>query len=115
MLPETKHLIGEKELKIMKDTAILINTSRGAVVNEKMLLKALQENWITGAGLDVYENEPKLIDGLIDCDNVVLAPHIASASVETRTNMGLIAFENAIAIWQGEIPPQIVNKEIYEN
>ncbi|MCD6176984.1 MAG: D-glycerate dehydrogenase [Candidatus Cloacimonetes bacterium] len=115
MLPETKHLIGEKELKIMKDTAILINTSRGAVVNEKMLLKALQENWITGAGLDVYENEPKLIDGLIDCDNVVLAPHIASASVETRTNMGFIAVENAITIWQGEIPPQIVNKEIYEN
>lgn len=114
MLPDTKHLISEKELQMMKDTAILINTSRGAVVDEKMLLKALQENWIAGAGLDVYENEPKLIDGLIDCDNVVLAPHIASASVETRTNMGLIAVENAIAIWQGEIPPQIVNREIYE-
>ena len=114
MLPKTKHLIGEKELKIMKDTAILINTSRGAVIDEKILLKALQENWIAGAGLDVYENEPKLIEGLIDCDNVVLAPHIASASVETRTNMGFIAAENAIAIWQGEIPPQVVNREIYE-
>lgn len=114
MLPETKHLIGEKELKIMKNTTILINTSRGAVVDEEMLLKALQENWIAGAGLDVYENEPKLIEGLINCDNVVLAAHIASASVETRTNMGLIAIENAIAIWQEKIPPQIVNREIYE-
>ena len=114
MLPETKHLIGEKELKMMKKTAILINTSRGAVVDEKMLLKALEENWIAGAGLDVYEYEPRLIEGLIDCDNIVLAPHIASASVETRTNMGFIAVENAIAIWQGAIPPQIVNREIYE-
>ena len=114
MLPETKHLIGEKELKIMKNTAILINTSRGAVVDEEMLLKALQENWIAGAGLDVYENEPKLIDGLINCDNVVLTPHIASASLETRTNMGFITIENAIAIWQEKIPPQIVNREIYE-
>jgi glyoxylate reductase len=114
ILPETKHLIGEKELKMMKDTAILINTSRGAVVDERMLLKALQEKWIAGAGLDVYENEPKLIEGLIDCDNVVLAPHIASASVETRTNMGFIAIENAISIWQGKEPPQIVNREIYE-
>ena len=114
MLPETKHLVSEKELQMMKDTAILINTSRGAVVDEEMLLKALQGKWIAGAGLDVYENEPKLIEGLIDCDNVVLAPHIASASVETRTNMGFIAVENAIAIWQGKIPPQIVNREIYE-
>ena len=114
MLPETKHLVSEKELQMMKDTAILINTSRGAVVDEEMLLKALQGKWIAGAGLDVYENEPKLIEGLIDCDNVVLAPHIASASVETRTNMGFIAVENAIAIWQGKIPLQIVNREIYE-
>ncbi len=113
MLPETKHLIGEKELRMMKNTAILINTSRGAVIDEKMLLIALQKNWIAGAGLDVYENEPKLIEGLIECDNVVLAPHIASASVETRTNMGMIAVENAIAIRQGKKPPQIVNGEIY--
>ncbi len=114
MLPNTKHLIAERELKMMKDTAILINTSRGAVVDEKILLKALRENWIAGAGLDVYENEPKLIDGLADCENVVLAPHIASASVETRTNMGFIAAENAIAIWQGKTPQQVVNREIYE-
>jgi len=113
MRPETKHLIGEKELKMMKETAILINTSRGAVVDEKALLKALQEKWIAGAGLDVYENEPELVEGLADCNNAVLAPHIASASIETRTNMGLIAVENAIAILQGNIPPQIVNREIY--
>jgi len=112
--PETKHLIGEKELKIMKKTSILINTSRGAVVDEKILLKALQDNWIAGAGLDVYENEPELVEGLVACDNAVLAPHIASASIETRTNMGFIAVENAIAIQLGKIPPQIVNREIYE-
>ncbi len=112
--PETKHLIGEKELKMMKKTAVLINTSRGAVVDEKILLKALQEKWIAGAGLDVYENEPELEEGLADCDNAVLASHIASASIETRTNMGLIAVENAIAIQQGKVPPQIVNRKIYE-
>jgi len=111
--PETKHLIGERELKMMKSTSILINTSRGAVVDEEILLKALQENWIAGAGLDVYENEPELVEGLVACDNAVLAPHIASGSIETRTNMGFIAVENAIAIQLGEIPPQIVNEEIY--
>lgn len=112
--PETEHLISEKELKLMKKTAILINTSRGAVVDENALLKALQENWIAGAGLDVYENEPQLIDGLSNCENAVLAPHIASASVETRTNMGLIALDNAISITKGERPAQIVNGKIYE-
>jgi len=64
--------------------------------------------------LDVYENEPELVEGLVACDNAVLAPHIASASIETRTNMGFIAVENAIAIQLGKIPPQIVNREIYE-
>jgi len=114
LLPETEHLISEKELRLMKETSILINTSRGSVIDEKALLKALVENWIAGAGLDVYENEPQLIDGLISCNNVVLAPHIASASVETRTNMGLIALKNAIAIAHGKKPDQIVNGEIYE-
>lgn len=115
LLPETKHLISERELKIMKKTSILINTSRGAVINENALLKALQENWIAGAGLDVYENEPQVVEGLKDCYNVVLAPHIASASVETRTNMGLIALENACSIIEGKKPAQVVNGEIYED
>lgn len=114
LLPKTKHLISERELKEMKNTAYLINTSRGPVVDEKALVKALNEGWIAGAGLDVYENEPALTEGLADCENAVLTPHIASASVETRTNMGLIAAENAITIIKGERPPQIVNPEIYE-
>jgi glyoxylate reductase len=115
LLADTIHLIGENELKMMKKTAIIINTSRGAVVDEEILLRALQQNWIAGAGLDVYEDEPKITNGLINCDNAVLAPHIASASVETRTKMGFIALENAIAICHGKYPPQIVNREIYES
>ncbi len=105
----TEHLIGKNELMLMKRTAYLINTSRGAVIDEKVLVKALQDNWIAGAGLDVYEKEPKLSGGLKECENAVLVPHIGSATIETRTKMGLIAVENAIAIKNGEIPPQLVN------
>ncbi len=105
----TEHLIGKNELMLMKRTAYLINTSRGAVIDEKVLVKALQDNWIAGAGLDVYEKEPKLSGGLKECENAVLVPHIGSATIETRTKMGMIAVENAIAIKNGEIPPQLVN------
>lgn len=112
LLPETKHMIGERELKLMKKTAYLINTARGAVIDERVLVKALKEEWIAGAGLDVYENEPLLTNGLKECWNAVLAPHIASASIETRTKMGLIAAENAIAIIEGKTPPQIVNPQV---
>ena len=113
LVPATRHLIGENELKLMKKTAYLINTSRGPIVDEKALVKALQEGWIAGAGLDVYENEPKLAEGLVECRNAVLLPHIGSGTIETRTNMGMIATENAIAIIKSKKAPNVVNPEIY--
>ncbi|MFC1887686.1 2-hydroxyacid dehydrogenase [Candidatus Cloacimonadota bacterium] len=109
LLPETTELIGERELKLMKYTAFLINTSRGKVINEISLVKALKNNWIAGAGLDVYYKEPEMHPDLKDCANAVLLPHIASASIETRTKMGLLAAENAIAIMTGDRPKHIVN------
>jgi len=114
LLPETKHLIGEKELKMMKKTAILINTSRGPVVDEKALVKALREKEIWGAGLDVYENEPDFERGLAELDNVVMLPHIASATIETRTNMGLITVKSIISFFKGEKPETCVNPEVFE-
>ena len=114
LIPATQHLIGEKELKLMKKSAVLINTSRGPVVNEKILIKALKEKWIFAAGLDVYENEPQLEEGLADLENVVLAPHLGSASVETRTRMASIAVENMLAGLKGETPPNCVNPEVFE-
>jgi len=114
LMPETTHLIGEKELKMMKKTAYLINTSRGPVVDEKVLVKALNEGWIAGAGLDVFEEEPKMAEGLAECENAVLTPHTASATVETRTGMALMAAENAIAMIEGRRPLQIVNPEVLE-
>ncbi|WP_407312970.1 2-hydroxyacid dehydrogenase [Desulfosporosinus sp. SB140] len=104
LLPETFHLIGEKEFKLMKKTAILINTSRGPVVDELALVKALQTGEIWGAGLDVYEWEPKLAEGLSELNNVTLCPHIASATIDTRTKMGIIAVSNILAAMRGELP-----------
>lgn len=108
----TRHLIGERELKSMKSTAFLINTSRGPVVDEHALVTALQEGWIAGAGLDVFEEEPKMAPGLAQCRNAVIVPHIASATIETRTAMGVIAGSNIIAHLQGRRPPTIVNPEV---
>ncbi len=104
LTPKTRHLIGEKELKMMKRTAVLVNTARGPVIVEEALVKALKEGWIFGAGLDVYEFEPKLTAGLTDLPNVVLAPHIGSASVETRSKMAEIAAKNLILALQGKEP-----------
>ena len=112
LIDSTRHLIGKKELKLMKETAYLINTSRGPVVDEHTLLLALQEKWIAGAALDVYEYEPEMVEGLSECENAVLTPHTASATVETRTKMGLIAAENAIAIIENRRPPEIINPEV---
>jgi lactate dehydrogenase-like 2-hydroxyacid dehydrogenase len=114
LLPQTTHLIGERELLQMKPEAILINTSRGPVVNETALVRALQRGVIAGAGLDVYEHEPALARGLAALDNVVLTPHTASATVRTRTRMGLMAADNAVAIAQGRRPPQLVNPEVWK-
>lgn len=105
LLPTTRHLIGAKELKAMKPTAILINTSRGPVVDEKALVSALQKKVIAGAGLDVYEFEPKLASGLSKLDNVVLTPHTASATHAARREMALIASNNIMdVLLQGKRP-----------
>lgn len=107
LLPSTHHLISEKEFKLMKKTAIFINTSRGPVVDEKALIKALKNKWIYGAGIDVYEHEPKLTPGLIDLDNVVLTPHTASATVKARNKMAELVANNIIAALEGRVPPNI--------
>lgn len=102
LLPETKHLLGEAHFNLMKKTAILTNTSRGPVVDEVALVEALKSGTIAGAGLDVYENEPNLTPGLAELKNVVLTPHTASATVETRGAMSKIAAENIIAVLSGK-------------
>ena len=114
LTPETTHLIGAPELAKMKPHAILINTARGPVVDEAALVDALEENRIAGAGLDVYEEEPKLHPGLIELDNATLLPHIGSATIETRTKMATIAAGNIVAFFKGEKPPTVVNPEVLE-
>ncbi len=110
---ETFHLIGERELKLMKNTAFLINTSRGKVVDEKALYKALKKKWIAGAALDVFEEEPTPADNpLLKLENVVVAPHIASASHETRSKMAEMVAKNLIAFFEGKIPPNLVNTDV---
>jgi glyoxylate reductase len=111
--PETHHLIGAPELAKMKPTAYLINTSRGAIVDEAALVDALKNGTIAGAGLDVFEREPEIHPGLLELENAVLAPHIASASLETRTAMALMAAENVLAAMRGESAPNAVNPEVY--
>jgi len=108
LLPETRGLFDAEKFARMKPTAFLINTSRGPVVNEGALVAALEAKQIAGAGLDVYENEPSIHPGLKRA-NVVLAPHIASASLETRTKMACIAAENVVALFAGKRPPNILN------
>ncbi len=109
---QTRHLIGAQELKLMKKSAYLVNTSRGPVIDEKALVRALTNNDLAGAALDVYENEPELAPGLVELDNVTLAPHIASATVQTRTKMAVMAAENLLAGLKGEKIPNLVNKEL---
>lgn len=104
LLPSTKHLMNEERLKMMKKSAYLINTSRGPIVDENALVKALKEGWIRGAALDVYENEPKPALGLTDLPNAILTPHIASATEETRSKMSELAAKNIIAVLKGEKP-----------
>ncbi len=115
LTPETYHLIGEEQLRKMKPTAFLINTARGKVVDQKALYKALREGWIAGAGLDVFEQEPiSPDDPLLKLDNVVLAPHAASASHETRSRMAEMVAENLIAFLNGKVPPNLVNKGVVD-
>jgi len=113
LLTETRGLIGARELALMKPTAYLINTSRGPVVQEAALIAALENGRIAGAALDVYEREPEIASGLRRA-NVVLATHLASASVETRTKMAMMAVDNVIALFDGRRPPNILNPEVLE-
>lgn len=110
--PETRHYLSEPEFALMKKTAILVNAARGPIVDEKALVKALRQGKIAGAGLDVYEREPKCERALLPMKQVVLAPHIASASIETRTKMAMMAAQNCIAGLSGQRPPHLVNPEV---
>ena len=112
LLPETHHYVSVNELKLMKRTAHLINASRGPVLDEVALVQALREHWIAGAGIDVFEHEPQITAGLTELDNVTLAPHIASASVETRTKMAVMAATSLVEALQGRRPANMVNPEV---
>ncbi|MEK7599007.1 MAG: D-glycerate dehydrogenase [Patescibacteria group bacterium] len=108
LLPATRHLIDARRLKIMKPTVYLINTSRGPIIDENALVEALKNKTIRGAALDVFENEPFLAPGLAELDNVILTPHIASATEETRSAMAELAADNIIAALEGREPPNLV-------
>lgn len=113
LMKETRHLINAEKFKLMKKTAYLINNSRGPVVDEKALYEALKKGQIAGAGLDVFEQEPTPLDNpLLKLDNVVVAPHISSASLETRSKMAEMVAENLIAFFQGKKPPNLVNPDV---
>jgi lactate dehydrogenase-like 2-hydroxyacid dehydrogenase len=114
LMPETRHLIGARELRMMKPTAILVNTSRGPVVDEPALAEALDQRVIAGAGIDVFENEPRVDPLLLKLENVVLAPHIASASVDTRIKMSMMAAKNAVAAIEGRRPPNLLNPQVWK-
>lgn len=113
LMKETLHLIDESKLRMMKKTAYLINNSRGPVVDEEALTKALREGWIAGAGLDVFEQEPTpKSNPLLRMDNVVVAPHISSASYETRSRMAEMVAENLVAFFEKRKPPNLVNPDV---
>lgn len=111
LTPETQHLVGAAELALMKPTAFLVNVARGPVVDEAALVEALRAKRIAGAGLDVFEDEPKLHPGLLGLENLALTPHIGSASGATRRRMATRAAENCIAALEGHRPPDLVNPD----
>jgi glyoxylate reductase len=113
LTPETRHLIGSEELAMMKPTAFLVNVARGPVVDEAALVDALRSKRIAGAGLDVFEEEPKLHPGLLELENLALTPHIGSASGATRLRMATRAAENCVAALEGHRPPNLVNPEAW--
>ena len=114
LLPETRHQVGERELSLMKPTAYLINTSRGPIVDERALVRALQDKKIGGAGLDVFEFEPNVSPEFLKMNNVVLTPHLGSAVFELRDQMANLVTDNVIAVIEGRVPPNCVNPEIYK-
>ncbi len=114
LLPQTRHLMGAAQFARMKKTAVLVNTSRGPVVDEAALAEALSTGQIAAAGLDVFEREPEVHPGLLKLPNAVLSPHIASASIATRARMCVLAAENVVAAVSGRRPPNLVNRELWE-
>ncbi len=112
---ETRHLVRAPELALMKPTAFLINTARGVVVDEEALVQALQAGKIAGAGLDVFEREPQVHPALLKMNNVVLMPHVGSATAETRLKMAMLAAENLLEALAGRRPPNLVNPEVYSD
>jgi len=111
---ETRHLIGERELKLMKPSAILINTSRGPIVDQEVLIKALKEKWIAGAGLDVFEDESQVPEALRALPNTILTPHTASATIETRIAMARIVVDNVTDAIEGRQPLCLVNPDVWK-
>ena len=110
----TRHLVDAAVLAAMKPTAILVNTARGPIIDERALVHALRDGRLAGAGLDVYEHEPKLTPGLADLPNVVLLPHVGSATTKVRARMATLCADNAIAMAHGNIPPHCVNPEAWQ-
>jgi glyoxylate reductase len=110
--PETRHQIGKRELALMKPTAFLINTARGAIVDEAALVQALAKHQIAGAGLDVFEHEPRVTPALLAMPNVVATPHLGSAVAEVRERMANIVVDNILALLNGKVPPNCVNPEV---
>jgi glyoxylate reductase len=111
--PETVHLISNREFGLMRPSAYLVNTARGPIVDEKALVRALEQKRIAGAALDVYEHEPMVEAGLINLPNVVLTPHLGSAALDTRERIADIVVENIVAVIEGRRPPNLYNPEIY--
>ena len=111
---ETRHSIGKAELALMKPSAFIINTARGNIIDEEALVQALSAGQILGAGLDVFENEPKVHPALIGMSNVTMLPHIGSATADTRFKMASLAAENLIAFLKGQRPPNLVNPQVLD-
>ncbi len=115
LLDSTRHFISAGELKMMKKTAILVNASRGPVIDEQALVEALQSGEIAGAGLDVFEHEPQLTAGLADLSNVVLTPHIGTSTMDARIEMGNVCARNIFAALDGQMPPNCLNPQVKAN
>jgi glyoxylate reductase len=111
---ETRHLFGPEQFRRMKPTAVLVNSSRGPVIDEGALVEALRAGELFAAGLDVFENEPEVHPGLLELDNAVVLPHLGSATVETRDAMGMLAIDNVVAALEGRRPPTLLNPDLWE-